>query len=174
MVFDCFNVIVIRRRSQEGWKGIKEPGAHGDLIIPLSQDRWVHMRGLVDDLKAVTLGQWLRDMTPFEEFIMTVMTMVVYLAAALANNSSTAGNLILLLLLLISGAWLELINGLAEGQSLYGRVLKVAGPPQAYTRRLDLVDELIKESGRDDWALGLGVISASRLNIDQGPKRAAL
>lgn len=168
------NVVVLRRRSKIGWKGIPEPGVYGDLLILLSQDRWIRMRGLVDDLKAVTSGQWLRDTRPLEEFVITTTTMLVYLAAALASNSTTAGNLILLLLLLISAALLELINGLSTGQRLYGRVLRVKGEPVSYVRRLDLVDQLIKESRRDDWALRLGMISKSKLDPGGGTKQAVL
>ena len=165
------NVVVIKRRSRIGWKGAAEPGVRGDLLILLSQDRWVRMRGLVDDLKAVTSGQWLRDTNGIEEFAITSSTMLIYLAAALANNSSSAGNLILLLLLLVSAALLELINGLAKGSTMYGRVVRTSGQPVLYNRRLDLVHQLIKESGRDDWALGLGMIARSSEN---GGKRAVL
>lgn len=56
------NVLIVRRRAGEGgWKGALEPGAKGDLLILLSQDRWIRLRGAVDDLKAVTSGQWLRE-----------------------------------------------------------------------------------------------------------------
>ena len=156
------NVIVIKWRSRMGWKGASEPGVYGDLLVLLSQDRWIRLRGLVDDLKVVTSGQWLRDpMTGLEGFLVTATTMIVYLAAALANNSSTAGNLILLLLLLVSAGLLELINELAKGSAMYGRVLRTKGKPIPYRRRLDLVEQLIKESGRSDWAVGLGMISNS-------------
>lgn len=155
------NVIVIKRRSRIGWKGASEPGVRGDLLILLSQDRWIRLRGFVDDLKAVTSGQWLRDMTGPEGFVVTAATMTVYLAAVMAVNSSTAGNLILLVLLLISAGLLELVNGLAKGSIMYGRVLRTEGKPISYRRRLDMVDQLIKESGRDDWAVGLGMISKS-------------
>ncbi|KAI4187168.1 MAG: hypothetical protein L6R41_002995 [Letrouitia leprolyta] len=155
------NVIVMKRRSRIGWKGASEPGVYGDLLILLSQDRWIRLRGLVDDLKAVTSGQWLRDLTDLEGFILTATTMTVYVAAALANNSSTAGNLILLMLLLVSAGLLELINGLAKGSIMYGRVLRTKGKPISYRRRLDMVDQLIAESGRTDWAVGLGMISTS-------------
>lgn len=33
--------------------------------------------------------------------------------------------------------------------------------PKAYARRLVMVEELIKESGRDDWAIGMGMIVPS-------------
>ncbi|KAK0224913.1 hypothetical protein EDD85DRAFT_230470 [Armillaria nabsnona] len=62
------NVVVIERRSQQGWKGAIETG-DGDLLILLSQDRWVRLQGTINDLKAVTAGQWLRDLSAPECFL---------------------------------------------------------------------------------------------------------
>jgi hypothetical protein len=58
------NVVLIRRRAVKGWKGAPEPGQRGDLLVLLSQDRWVRMQGLVDDLKAVTAGGSLLSASP--------------------------------------------------------------------------------------------------------------
>ena len=171
MVARGCNVVVIKRRSRIGWKGAAEPGVRGDLLVLLSRDRWIRMRGLVDDLKAVASGQWLRDTNGVEEVAVSVATMVVYLAAAMGNNASSEGNLILLVLLFVSAVLLEMVNGLAEGSVMYGRVVRREGQPILYKRRLDLVNQLIEESGRDDWAVGLGMISKSS---EDGGKRAVL
>ncbi|KAF9525596.1 hypothetical protein CPB83DRAFT_859270 [Crepidotus variabilis] len=45
------------------WKRAREPGVKSDLLVLLSQDQWVRMKGIVDDLKAATSGQWLHDQT---------------------------------------------------------------------------------------------------------------
>ncbi len=63
------NVIIIRRRARVVWTGKAEPGVRGDLLVLLTQDRWVRMRGYVDDLKAVTSGQWLQDENTFEGWV---------------------------------------------------------------------------------------------------------
>lgn len=42
------------------------------------------------------------------------------------------------------------------------------GTAQAYRRRLDLAHELVQETGREDWALRLGMINEKR--DDKGPK----
>ncbi|KAJ5534918.1 hypothetical protein N7527_001172 [Penicillium freii] len=152
------NIWSIKRRSHTGWKGKSEPGVNGDLLILLTQDRWIRLRGTVDDLKAVTSGQWLRDKTLFDELLITFSTLVVYLSAALSGNLSTTGSLYLLCLLLVSAGLLELCTGLATRLQMYGRTIRVVGKPIPYTRRLDLVEELIRETGRDDWAMGLGMI----------------
>ncbi|KGO76781.1 hypothetical protein PITC_089850 [Penicillium italicum] len=156
------NIWSIRRRSHIGWKGKAEPGANGDLLILLTQDRWIRLRGTVDDLKAVTSGQWLRDKTLFDELLITFSTLVVYLSAVLSANSSTVGSLCLLWLLLVSAGLLELCTGLSNGLQMYGRMLRVVGKPIPYARRLDLAKELIQETGRDDWAVGLGLILTSK------------
>ncbi|KAL4870422.1 hypothetical protein BDV12DRAFT_184443 [Aspergillus spectabilis] len=165
------NVLIIRRRSRIGWKGASEPGVRGDLLVLLSQDRWIRIQGLVDDLKAVTAGQWLRDKTAVEDFVVAFSTMAVYIAAALSENSSTAGSLVLLFLLLFSAGVLELSTALAKGLRMHGRILRTTETPRGYRRRLDLVEELIQETGRDDWAIGLGMISRS---FEQGGTRAVL
>ncbi|KAL6228852.1 hypothetical protein BDW75DRAFT_226129 [Aspergillus navahoensis] len=165
------NVIIVRRRSKFGWKGASEPGERGDLLVLLSQDRWIRIRGLVDDLKAVTAGQWLRDKTVLEDFLIAFTTMVIYIAAALSENSSTAGSLVLLVLLLFSAASLELGTSLSKGLRMHGRIVRTVGTPIGYRRRLDLVQELIQETGRDDWAIGLGMISRP---LEQGGKSAVL
>ncbi|KZT22993.1 hypothetical protein NEOLEDRAFT_1163877 [Neolentinus lepideus HHB14362 ss-1] len=153
------NVVVIRRRTTMGWKGAPEPGVWGDLFILLSQDRWVRIRGLVDDLKIVTAGQWLKEETAVESFIVSVGTLLVYASAALAGNSSTVGNLLIACLLLISVALLAVCNSLTETQHMFGRTLCTDGePPEPYQRRLDLANKLIKEVKRDDWAIRMGLI----------------
>ncbi|KAF8536102.1 hypothetical protein BDD12DRAFT_749597 [Trichophaea hybrida] len=152
------NVVVIRRRSKLGWKGKSEPGVYGDLLVLLSEDRWIRVRGLVDDLKAVTSGKWLRNTTAPESFAVAVSTLIVYATAALAGNASKIGSITLLTLLLASVSLLGLSNELARTFHMHGRVLKVVGPPKPYVRRLDLAEELIKESKRKDWAIGLGMI----------------
>jgi hypothetical protein len=155
------NTIVIRARSQMGWKGIREPGVSGDLLVLLSQDRWIRIRGLVDDLKAVTSGQWLRDSTNVQEFATGLATVLVYLAVVLATNASPKGSLSILCLMLASAAVLGLSNRRAKTLQMHGRILRVVGQAKSYERRRDLVDELVKETGKDDWAVSLGMISKS-------------
>jgi hypothetical protein len=108
------NVVVIKRRSTPGWKGAEEKGVRGDLLVTLSQDRWMRMRGLVDDLKAVTAGQWLLDKTTDEGFATGFATLLVYVSAAVAGNASTFGGLLTGSLLLISAALLGLRNSMTK------------------------------------------------------------
>ena len=160
MAARLLNVVVIKRRSQKGWKGAAEPGVKGDLMILVSQDRWLRMRGLVDDIKAVTAGQWLRETSSFESFLVSFATLLVYVSAALAGNASTVGSLLIGCLLLVSVALLGCANACTSGLTMYGHVVRMDGPRKRYGRRLDMVHEMLKEHPNDDWAIGLGMIVA--------------
>ncbi len=151
------NVVVVKRRSGKGWKGIKEDG-DGDLLILLSQDRWVRLRGLVDDLKAVTAGQWLRDLTAMESFAVMCATMLVYISAILAFNASTVGSLLIAGLLLSTAALLTVCNSSTQCLRMYDRVIRTVGEPKKYERRLFMAKELVDEVGRKDWAIGMGLV----------------
>ncbi|KKA16207.1 hypothetical protein T310_10211 [Rasamsonia emersonii CBS 393.64] len=159
MVARLCNVVVIRQRCREvGWKGASEPGVRGDLLVLLSQDRWVRLQGAVDDLKAVTSGQWMRDRTFAEDILTALATLLVYLDTTLVSNVSKFGQLLLLLLLIVSAGLLSVTNGTTKEMHMHGRVITVKGPPRKYARRRNLADELVQETKRKDWALRLGMI----------------
>lgn len=151
------NVLVIRRRNREVWSGAKEPNVKGDLLILLSQDRWIRMKGLVDDLKAVTSGQWLRDPTNVESWVTAFATIIVYLDAALASNVTQAGKILLLALLIGSVGLLAITNASTDQLQMRGCVVKVQGKRKAYGRRLDLVRDLMEETNKSDWAIRMGL-----------------
>ena len=153
------NAIVVKRRSVPGWKGVKEPGVNGDLLILLSQDRWIRLQGPVDALKAVTAGQWLRDVTFWESSLTATATLLIYINAAVTGNASQAGQITILALLLLSVGLVALSNEVQESLYMHGCRVRVDGEPKKYARRLDLADELIKFTGRDDWAIRLGMIN---------------
>jgi hypothetical protein len=152
------NMVVLKRRTQLGWKGLSEPGVEGDLLVLVSQDRWVRMQGLVDDLKAVTAGQWLRDPTTVERFATAFAKLLVYVSAAVASNASGTGGLILFALMLISAGLLGLANAFTVTQHMFGRTVGVVAGPKRYRRRLDMANEMIENSGRSDWAVSMGLI----------------
>jgi hypothetical protein len=159
LIFARFlNMLVLKRRTQFGWKGISEPGVEGDLLVLLSQDRWVRIQGLVDDLKAVTAGQWLRDPTTVEGFATAFATLLVYVSAAVASNASGTGCLIILTLMLVSASLLGLANAFTRTLQMFGRTVSVVAGPKYYHRRLDMANEMIENSGRSDWAVSMGLI----------------
>lgn len=155
-------------------EGIGEPEKYGDLLVLVSQDRWIRMQGLVDDLKTVTAGAWLRNTGSLEGFAVAMATLIVYATAALAGNASRTGSLILLGLLLVSAALLGLSNELSTYLHMHGCRISVVGEKKQYARRLDMAMELIHETGRNDWAIGLGLAlpgsesSASGSGKDEG------
>ncbi|KAK0436114.1 hypothetical protein EV421DRAFT_1892445 [Armillaria borealis] len=152
MVSRFINVVVIKLRDENRWKGKKESGVQGDLFILLCHDRWVRLQGSVDDLKAVTSGQWLRDLTTMESFAITCATMLVYVSAILAFNASPVGSLLIGFLLLSTAALLTLCNSLTG-------VIRRVGAPKKYERRLELANKLISEmNGRSDWAISMGLV----------------
>lgn len=152
------NTAVIKRRAQPAWKGAKEPGVMGDLLVLLSQDRWVRIQGTVDDLKVVTAGQWLRDEETVESFFTALATLLVFTAAALVPNTSNVGALIIILLVLSSAGLLGLTNSLTRDLTMCGRTLRVSQKPKSYSRRLIMAEELIAESKRRDWAIRMGLV----------------
>ncbi|KAA8895956.1 hypothetical protein FN846DRAFT_900436 [Sphaerosporella brunnea] len=154
MLARLINVVVFRRRAKAGLAS-----KAGGLLVLLSQDRWIRIDGLVDDLKAVTAGQWLRNMTAVEGFAVAIATTVIYATASLAGNCSRSSILVLFGLLVLSAAFLGVGNEMATKFHTHGRVVTTFEEPIPYSRRLDLARELITEYKRSDWALGLGMLT---------------
>lgn len=168
MVSRFINIKIFKDRAVSQWYGAKEPGVNGDLLVLLSQDRWIRLKGPVDALKAVTSGRWLRDMTRQERSAENVAKMLVYACAAIpAPNATSAGNLALVCVLLGSALLLGCANMLINTETLFMHdcVLAVKERSKQYVRRLDLSHELIKETGRDDWARQLGMIKGDAVNV---------
>ena len=155
------NAVVLERRAQTRWHGAKEPGKTSDLLVLLSYDRWIRIQGLTDDVKAVTSGRWLREPTAIEGALTATATLLTYINAALAANASSKGKMLLLLLFVGSAALLGLANMFTTSLVMKGRLVEVVGDRRTYNRRRDLADELIREHGRDDWAIAMGMIVAT-------------
>lgn len=160
LIFARFcNVLVIRERARRrAWQGAPEPGVKGDLLVLLSQDRWVRLQGPVDDLKAVTSGQWLEEQTFVQGSLTAFATVLVYLDAALASNTAQTGQILLLILLFCSAGLLAIANEKTEVLSMHGCVLQVDGKRRKYKRRLSMAEELAEETGRRDWAIRMGML----------------
>ncbi|KAB8255645.1 hypothetical protein BDV32DRAFT_154057 [Aspergillus pseudonomiae] len=168
MLTRFINMLLIQSRSRAGWSGASEPGVVGDLLVLLSQDRWVRITGYVDDLKAVTSGEWLRDMTWVESAISGFTTLLVYLNVALLSNAKLSGQVMLLLLFVGTAGLLGLVNMFRQGLQMHANLVTVDGARRQYRRRLDLAEALIKETGRDDWAVRLGMINPSQASARKG------
>ena len=165
------NTCIIQKRCQPGWHGKEEPGITGDLLVLMSQDRWVRMQGSVNSLKAVTSGQWLREQTFVESSLSAVATVLVYVDAALASNVSDSGKMILLVLLICSAGLLAIANECTDSLYMHGNKVEVRGSRKSYGRRLDMVDDLLTEDNpsRVEWAMRLGM---ARLGMTVSSKTA--
>ncbi|SJL14836.1 uncharacterized protein ARMOST_18307 [Armillaria ostoyae] len=160
------NVFVIKRRASDSsiWKGAKEEG-EGDLLIVLSQDRWIRLQGTLSNVKRVTAGQWLRDEDRVESLAVGVATLLVYAAAALAGNASTIGSLLIACLLLCSVALLALCNSFTHCLQMYDCIVQEdeTKPSTQYGRRLAMVNALVEEevekSGKPKAELGAWAIN---------------
>lgn len=170
MLARFLNVIVTRRRCDAEWHGASEPG-NGQLLVLLSQDRWIQIKGRTDDLKAVTSGEWLREMTFIEEALEGCAIVIVYLCAALASNGTQVGKFLIIILFLVNAGLLKLSNGSMDSLHMKDRVLKTTGRPKKYKRRLHLAHELIEASGRKDWAIKMGMIVENPVNTDDKKER---
>lgn len=156
------NIIVVQQRVVMMWKGVSEPGVNGDLLVLHSQDRWLRLQGPVDCLKAVTAGQWMRDPNFKESSAIAIATVLVYLDAAVASNATQTGKIVLIALLLLSAGLVGLANSLAQDLHMAKYSISQHGTARAYERRLDLAHELVEETGREDWAIRLGMIGKPR------------
>ncbi|KAK0492840.1 hypothetical protein EDD18DRAFT_440305 [Armillaria luteobubalina] len=145
-----------RSKDSEEWKGAPEKGP-GDLLIILSKDRWVRLHGSLNDIKTVTAGEWLRDQSTVESFSVALATLLVYAAAALAGNASTMGSLLIACLLLCTAALLGLCNSWTKRLQMYDCIVQQDGISPRYRRRMDMVDALIRASGKSDWAYEMGL-----------------
>ncbi|RVX73569.1 hypothetical protein B0A52_02457 [Exophiala mesophila] len=155
-------IMVLRARMVPTWHGAAEPGVMGDLLVLLSRDRWVRMRGLVDDLKAVTSGTWLQDDADGPLWLAVsdwLASLFVYFAVVvMANTTDTAAQYVLVFAALLGHVVLAWSNYRTTDAVMHGRRL-VPVAVKRYQRRLDLANELIAELGRDDWAVRLGMIT---------------
>ncbi|KAK0492862.1 hypothetical protein EDD18DRAFT_1357238 [Armillaria luteobubalina] len=178
------NVFIIKCRASDSsiWKGGKEEGP-GDLLIVLSQDRWVRLQGKLSDVKRVMAGQWLRDEDRVESLAIGFATLLVYAAAALAGNVSTTGSLLIALLLLCSVALLALCNSLTHQLQMYNCIMwEDKSLRRPYTRRLDMVRALVKEvdlvrkkEGEwGAWAVNMQLIRKSELDSIPLPGRTSM
>ncbi|KIY00401.1 uncharacterized protein Z520_04086 [Fonsecaea multimorphosa CBS 102226] len=158
-------IISLRARtSPPSWHGAPEPGVPGDLLVLLSEDRWIRMRGLVDDLKAVTSGAWLaRPRNPaLMDALDWIAHMAVYLAVVALAGASDGEKVMLLGAVVASHLALMYENSTVDGLVMNGRTV-TQGSVKKYPRRLDMAEELVEEVGRSDFAVRLGLINPDKV-----------
>jgi hypothetical protein len=152
------------------WHGAKEPRVRGDLLVLMSEDRWIRIKGLVDDLKAVTSGAWLS--TPashlaFFDAMDCISRMMVWTAVIVLGSAPDMEKFWVVGGVMLGHAVVMLENAWTRELRLNGRrvwVSREEGAEKRYARRLDMARELVKESGRSDWATKLGMINRDEEN----------
>ncbi|KAK0229175.1 hypothetical protein EDD85DRAFT_138137 [Armillaria nabsnona] len=129
------DLVVAMRRSTQDLSG--EPGVgEYDLLIRLSQDRWIRLRGMEVDLRAVIACQGMRPRSTMEGFTVFIGTVSAYLAVALFPNASPVGCWVIVCLVFSSSIFVALRNSLMPCLQTVGRVVRVVGEPRRYEERL--------------------------------------
>ncbi|KAK0186069.1 hypothetical protein F5146DRAFT_1005199 [Armillaria mellea] len=161
------NVVVARRiwRSNQRSPLGKTSDAEGALVIILSQDRWILLQGAEDDLQIVIADQGLRDKSAAERFAVSFAALSVYVAVVLSFYTSMVGSMMIASLLLCSSVILSLCNTWTPCLRLPDCSVYVQGLPKKYNQRLEMAKELIEASGRDDWAIGLGLVTPENSTV---------
>jgi hypothetical protein len=90
----------------------------------------------------------------------------------LLANASLFGQIMLVALVLASTALVSLSNLWTKALHMHGRSLQVTDRRQ-YDRRLTLANELIEETGRDDWAIRTGMIQPKHAAATQNREQSS-
>ena len=162
------SIASLRAKTVPSWHGAPEPGVKGDLLILLSEDRWIRIKGLVDDLKAVTSGSWLNqpEYPQLVEAMDWMARLLVYIAVVVLGNAEDSAKIALILSALLGHGIVALSNSRANELVMNKRRLKISEEPgsiKKYSRRLEMAEELIKEMGRSDFAVRLGMINREQV-----------
>jgi hypothetical protein len=99
-----------------------------EYYIDVGHGRCVRLRGLADDLQAITATSWLRAKTHVEGYLEATATLIVYMVAALSGNITQAGSIVLMALLLVTSGLLALSNAHVNRFSVNGRVAQPTLP----------------------------------------------
>ena len=164
LVSRLLSVASLRARTVPSWHGEAEPGVKGDLLILLSEDRWVRMKGAVDDLKAVTSGSWLsRPQYPMLcDFAEWMSRALAYIAVVALADATDRGKVVLVLFTFVAHGMLAVHNALIKELVMNDRRVKISQEPgsvKEYPRRLVMARDLVREMGRFDFAIRLGMIN---------------
>lgn len=163
MVSRLLNIYTIRKRCQPANPTTMSGGSSGgvpvivgpatenrptEYTIELGAHRRVVLRGLSDDLQAVTTQAWLRSKTNADGYLEATSKLIVYMVAAFSGNLTQAGALVLMVLLLLSAGLLGLSNAHIRDLQMHGRV---ARPAKVRGKEVPSdLDSLDPEQGRRD------------------------
>jgi hypothetical protein len=158
----------------EEWHGAKEPGVKGDLLVLMSEDRWVRIKGLVNDIKAVTSGAWLSRPKRYAmvfDALDWISRFMVWIAVVMLGPTPDTEKFWVVGGVFLGHGIVMLENARTRDLRLNGRRLYISneeGAVKKYARRLDMAGELVKQSGRRDWAIKLGMINRDEADDERG------
>jgi hypothetical protein len=125
MLSRVMNIWVIKQRSKPARPPPPSPDVSHMLtqwLVDLGNGRSVCLRGMADDLQAITTSTWLRAKTHLDGYLEAAAKLLVFLVAAFSGNMSQAGNLIFMGLLLVTAGLLGLSNAHARTFRMHGRL----------------------------------------------------
>lgn len=101
------------------------PNTITSLLISLSDSSScsIRLRGLSEDLYAITATAWLRSKTHIEGYLEATAKLLVYMVAAFSGNMTQVGAMIMMVLLLATAGLLALSNANAKMFRVNGRVV---------------------------------------------------
>ncbi|KAI0883692.1 uncharacterized protein GGS22DRAFT_165838 [Annulohypoxylon maeteangense] len=125
MVSRLLNIWVIKSRSKPPENPPPDPDVSKMLteyLVDLGHGRSVCLRGMTEDLQAVTTTSWLRTKTHIEGYLEATAKLIVYCVAAFSGNMTQVGSIIFMALLLVTAGLLGLSNGHAKTFRMHGRL----------------------------------------------------
>lgn len=125
MLSRLMNIWLIKQRSKPPKGPLPSPDIGQMLteyVVDLGNGRSVCLRGIVDDLQAITTSTWLRAKTHIEGYIEAMAKLIVFVVAAISGNMSQVGGIIFMGLLLISAGLLGLSNAHVKTFRMHGRI----------------------------------------------------
>ncbi|KAI1766261.1 hypothetical protein GGR53DRAFT_217652 [Hypoxylon sp. FL1150] len=125
MLSRILNIWVIKQRSQPPVAPPPNPDVSSILteyLVDLGQGRSVCLRGVAEDLQAITTTSWLRAKTHLDGYLEAAAKLIVYVVAAFSGNMTQVGSIIFMALLLITAGLLGLSNAHAKTFRMHGRL----------------------------------------------------
>lgn len=125
MLSRVLNIWVIKQRSKPPKAAPPNPDISNMLtqyLVDLGNGRHVCLRGMAEDLQAITTSSWLRAKTHVDGYLEAMAKLIVFVVAAFSGNMSQIGGIIFMGLLLITAGLLGLSNAHAKSFRMHGRI----------------------------------------------------
>lgn len=113
-----------REQQEEAAAPKPEKNPATEYTIDLGGNRKVVLRGLTNDLQALTSPTFLRNKTDTDGYLEALAKLIVYMVASFSGNLSQSGAIVLMVLLLSSAGLLGLSNSQVRDLQMNGRVAR--------------------------------------------------